>query len=75
MFTETCQFFHYSKLSPMEVMHHVHDNQHEELSREYDDLMDPGRTDSILRLLDKDSFSAKHILSSLFMVGFVYHIQ
>ena len=54
----------------MEVMHHVHDNQHEELSREYDDLMDPGRTDSILHLLDTDSFHAKHILSSLFMVSF-----
>ena len=53
----------------MEVMHHVHDNQHEQLSREYDDLIDPCRTDSILQLLDKDSFCAKQILSSLIMVG------
>ena len=56
----------------MEVMYRQHDNQHDQLSGEYDELMKANRGDSVLRLLEKElnTFDSQQVLSSLFMVYF-----
>ena len=54
-------------------MYHQHDNQHDQLSGEYDELMKASHGDSVLRLLEKElnPFDAKQVLSSLFTVNLI----
>ena len=57
----------------MEIMFHQHVSHHDQLSREYDELMKPTNPGtSILGQLEKvlnDPFDAKQVLSSLLIVG------
>ena len=57
----------------MEVMYHQHASKHDQLSKEYDELMKPKNPgNSVLGQLEKvieDKFDAKRVLSHLLIVS------